>query len=95
MGEAQTAQLPTFGHEAYLVSPQAARRTTVTKLLIDECLSSELTLIARERGHHEASHVVRSRKLDLLELNDGCRMDELFRVKPPEPDVTMLRHPRF
>jgi hypothetical protein len=28
------------------------------KLLIDECLSSELALIARERGHHEASHVV-------------------------------------
>jgi hypothetical protein len=30
----------------------------VTKLLIDECLSSELALMARERGHHEASHVV-------------------------------------
>ena len=30
----------------------------MTKLLIDECLSSELTLLARERGHHEASHVV-------------------------------------
>jgi hypothetical protein len=30
----------------------------VTKLLIDECLSSELVLMARERGHHEASHVV-------------------------------------
>jgi putative AlgH/UPF0301 family transcriptional regulator len=28
------------------------------KLLIDECLSSELALIAREHGHHEASHVV-------------------------------------
>jgi len=30
----------------------------VTKLLIDECLSSELALMARERGRHEASHVV-------------------------------------
>jgi hypothetical protein len=30
----------------------------VTKLLIDECLSSELALMARERGHHEASHLV-------------------------------------
>jgi len=30
----------------------------VTKLLVDECLSSELALMARERGHHEASHVV-------------------------------------
>ena len=28
------------------------------KLLIDECLSSELALMARQRGHHEASHVV-------------------------------------
>lgn len=30
----------------------------MTKLLIDECLSAELALVARERGHHEASHVV-------------------------------------
>jgi Domain of unknown function (DUF5615) len=30
----------------------------MTKLLIDECLSAELALTARERGHHEASHVV-------------------------------------
>jgi hypothetical protein len=30
----------------------------VTKLLIDECLSSELARMARQRGHHEASHVV-------------------------------------
>ncbi len=30
----------------------------MTKLLIDECPSSELALMARERGHHEASHVV-------------------------------------
>jgi hypothetical protein len=30
----------------------------LTKLLIDECLSAELALMARERGHHEASHVV-------------------------------------
>jgi len=30
----------------------------VTKLLIDECLSSELALMARERGHDETSHVV-------------------------------------
>lgn len=30
----------------------------MTKLLIDECLSSELALMARERGHHEASHVI-------------------------------------
>jgi hypothetical protein len=30
----------------------------VTKLLIDECLSAELALMARERGHHQASHVV-------------------------------------
>jgi hypothetical protein len=30
----------------------------MTKLLIDECLSSALALIARGRGHHEASHVV-------------------------------------
>ena len=30
----------------------------MTKLLIDECLSSELALMARERGHREASHVV-------------------------------------
>ncbi len=28
------------------------------KFLIDECLSAELALMARERGHHEASHVV-------------------------------------
>jgi len=28
------------------------------RLLINECLSAELALIARERGHHEASHVV-------------------------------------
>ncbi len=31
---------------------------SMTKLLIDECLSAELALMARERGHHEASHVV-------------------------------------
>lgn len=30
----------------------------MTKLLIDECLSSELALMARQRGHHEVSHVV-------------------------------------
>lgn len=30
----------------------------MTKLLIDECLSSELATMARERGHVEASHVV-------------------------------------
>jgi uncharacterized protein DUF5615 len=30
----------------------------MTKLLIDECLSAELALMARERGHHESSHVV-------------------------------------
>lgn len=30
----------------------------MSKLLIDECLSAELALMARERGHHEASHVV-------------------------------------
>jgi Domain of unknown function (DUF5615) len=30
----------------------------VTKLLIDECLSAELALMARERGHHEAFHVI-------------------------------------
>jgi hypothetical protein len=30
----------------------------VAKLLIDECLSSELALMARERGHPETSHVV-------------------------------------
>jgi hypothetical protein len=30
----------------------------MTKVLIDECLSPELALMARERGHHEASHVV-------------------------------------
>jgi predicted nuclease of predicted toxin-antitoxin system len=27
------------------------------KLLIDECLSEELTKLARERGHPESSHV--------------------------------------
>lgn len=30
----------------------------MTKLLIDECLSAELALMARGRGHHEASHVL-------------------------------------
>lgn len=30
----------------------------MTKLLIDECLSGDLALMARERGHHEASHVI-------------------------------------
>ncbi len=30
----------------------------MTKLLIDECLSPALALMARERGRHEASHVV-------------------------------------
>lgn len=30
----------------------------MTKLLIDECLSAGLAVMARERGHHEASHVV-------------------------------------
>ena len=30
----------------------------MTKLLIDECLSAELALMARELGHPEASHVV-------------------------------------
>jgi hypothetical protein len=30
----------------------------MTKLLIDECLSAELALMARDRGHHEASHVM-------------------------------------
>jgi hypothetical protein len=30
----------------------------MTRLLIDECLSAELVLLARERGHHEASHVL-------------------------------------
>lgn len=29
----------------------------MTKLLIDECLSAELALMAREHGHHLASHV--------------------------------------
>ena len=29
----------------------------MTKMLIDECLSPELALMARERGHLEASHV--------------------------------------
>jgi hypothetical protein len=29
----------------------------MTKLLIDECLSAELALMARERGHHLATHV--------------------------------------
>jgi hypothetical protein len=33
------------------------------KFLIDECLSQELTKIAHEKGHEEASHVV------LLELD--------------------------
>lgn len=28
------------------------------KLLFDECLSPELAQMARERGHHESSHVV-------------------------------------
>ncbi len=28
------------------------------KLLIDECLSGDLALMARQRGHHETSHVV-------------------------------------
>lgn len=28
------------------------------KLLVDECLSEELTKLARRRGHQEASHVV-------------------------------------
>ena len=27
------------------------------KLLIDECLSEELAKLARQRGHHESSHV--------------------------------------
>jgi hypothetical protein len=30
----------------------------MTKLIIDECLSAELALMARERGHHDASLVV-------------------------------------
>jgi predicted nuclease of predicted toxin-antitoxin system len=30
----------------------------VTKLLIDECPSAELALMARERGHQETSHVL-------------------------------------
>jgi predicted nuclease of predicted toxin-antitoxin system len=30
----------------------------MTKLLIDACLSAELALVARERGHPQASHVV-------------------------------------
>jgi len=30
----------------------------MTKLLIDECLSGDLALMARQRGHHRASHVV-------------------------------------
>lgn len=30
----------------------------MTKLLIDECLSAELALMARELGHAEASHVI-------------------------------------
>jgi Domain of unknown function (DUF5615) len=29
----------------------------MTKLLIDECLSTELALLARERGHPKTSHV--------------------------------------
>jgi len=28
------------------------------KFLVDECLSTELTSLAKSRGHHEASHVV-------------------------------------
>jgi predicted nuclease of predicted toxin-antitoxin system len=28
------------------------------KFLVDECLSPKLALMARERGHHESSHVV-------------------------------------
>jgi predicted nuclease of predicted toxin-antitoxin system len=27
------------------------------KLLVDECLSEELSLLARERGHADASHI--------------------------------------
>jgi len=30
----------------------------MTKLLIDECLSGKLALMARDRGHFESSHVV-------------------------------------
>ena len=32
------------------------------KLLIDECLSEELTKRARQRGHGEASHIAWIRK---------------------------------
>ena len=43
-------------------SPHEAHRdhlnVSKTKLSIDECLSAELALMARERGHYEASHVV-------------------------------------
>jgi hypothetical protein len=28
------------------------------KFLVDECLSTELTSLAKSRGHHEASHIV-------------------------------------
>jgi hypothetical protein len=30
----------------------------MSKLLFDECLSAELALMARGRGHHDASHIV-------------------------------------
>jgi predicted nuclease of predicted toxin-antitoxin system len=57
----------------------------VTKLLIDECLSSELALMARQRGHHEASHVVWIGK-------SGWKDWELMRVLLDEDWVLVTRN---
>ena len=57
----------------------------MTKLLVNECLSLELALMARERGHHEASHVVWIGKA-------GWKDWELKRLLPAEDWVLVTRN---
>src|SRR6202012_2521611 len=57
-GQTQAESCHVRRHGTNPPSSQAAVNFAVTKFLIDECLSSELALMARERGHHEASPVV-------------------------------------
>jgi hypothetical protein len=46
------------GRSCYrLHPPQSAPKTGVMKLLVDECLSEELTKLGKQRGHAEASHI--------------------------------------
>jgi predicted nuclease of predicted toxin-antitoxin system len=68
----------------------------MTKLLIDECISADLALPARELGHYEATHVVwigkagcKDWELKDVLLEQGwvliTKNSVAFRVRPTRP----------